>query len=427
MQNKVHSGLLFGILSILLMAAVSCNKESQTVEPIPEKIVFNISVNPPVDVSSYKLVKTEWEKGDVLFVFFSGISTPKYLKMSYDGSSWTSAEMDGSSSGSLGLKNGDNGSIRAVYLPFGNDVTVVADGSDFKFSKTCYSYYLSARSNYSVANNTVSGSLNMGLPGDFVQFFVEDASAIDGAYLLDTDAVVPSGLVSVTADGSLYETIDNTQTVDKKAGDSMTGYACHGGYLFSGRLASDYRFGKNYYFAKTKVSDGSREDYYTGDELLTRYNTMVLPANNSDGWLPVGKNVTVDLGEYGVWYTCNYGCSIPDERGEQYASQVIGELLSSGIKIPSIEQWEKLIDGTTRIVLTIHGEYGILFKNDSFFLFIPSMHYDVNPHSTINNPQGSYFTSHIGSDREWCLAIHCEKDDPSFSWSWKGFIREGYM
>ena len=426
MQKKGHSGLcIIGILAFLSTSVVSCNKENQTVEPIPEKVVFNLTVSPPIDASSYKLVKTEWEKGDVIFVFFSGVPSPQYLKMSYNGTSWTSTEMNGSSSGSLGLKNGDKGSLRAVYLPFGNDVTVVADGSDFKFSKTIYSYYLTSNSKYSVADNTVSGSITMSLPGEFVQFFIEDASAVDGAYLLDTDAVVPSGLVSVSSDGSLYETVDNTQTIDKKAGDSMTGYACSGGYLFSGRFVSDYKFGNNYYFAKTKVSEGSREDYYISDEKLTRYNVMILPANNSNSWIPVGKNVTVDLGEFGVWYTCNYGCSIPEDRGEQYASQVIGELLSSGIKIPSEEQWHTLINGTARVILTIHGVYGILFKNESFFLFIPSYPYDPHPASTIN-PQAPYFTSHIDDDG-MCIEVCCQKDDPWFAWSWKGYIREGYM
>ena len=424
-----HSLRKITIIALLLAFILSCGKENQTVEPVPEKVVFNLTVSPPVDASSYKLVKTEWEKGDVIFVFFSGVSSPQYLKMSYNGSSWTSTEMNGSTSGSLGLKNGDKGSIRAVYLPFGNDVTISADGTDFKFSKTVYSYYLTSNSKYSVADNTVSGSLNMSLAGDYVQFFVEDASAVDGAYLLDTDAVVPSGLVSVSSDGSLYETIDNTQTIDKEAGDSMTGYACSGGYLFSGRLVNDYKFGKDFYFAKTKVSDGSREDFFISDVMLTRYNTMVLPANNSDSWLPVGKNVTVDLGEFGVWYTCNYGCSVPEERGEQYASQVIGELLSSGIKIPSYDQWYKLIDGTTRIVLTIHGVYGILFKNDSFFLFTPSIEYNYSSVSLygVSNPQAIYFNSYINSDTGMCLAVCCQKDDPWFTWSWNGYIREGYI
>ena len=372
-----HSLRKITIIAVLLSFILSCGKENQTVEPVPEKVVFNLTVSPPVDASSYKLVKTEWEEGDVLFVFFSGISAPKYLKMSYNGSSWTSTEMYGSTSGSLGLKNGDKGSIRAVYLPFGNDVTVAADGTDFKFSKTVYSYYLTSNSKYSVADNTVSGSLNMSLAGDYVQFFVEDASAVDGAYLLDTDAVVPSGLVSVSSDGSLYETIDNTQTVDKVAGDSMTGYACSGGYLFSGRLVNDYKFGKNYYFAKTKVSDGSREDCIINDVLLTRYNTMYLPANNSDTWIPVGKDVTVDLGDdCGVWYTCNYECSAPEEFGKNYT---LDEARSFGSRLPDIEKWNKFRNGTTRQVLTIHGKEGIIFRNGLAFVFLPTIVNSLGP------------------------------------------------
>ena len=396
MQRERHSGLwIFGILAIIFSSVLSCNKENQTIDPIPEKVVFNLTVSPPIDASSYKLVKTEWEKGDVIFVFFSGVSAPQYLKMSYDGSSWNSTEMNGSSSGSMGLKNGDNGSIRAVYLPFGNDVTVAADGTDFKFSKTCYSYYLTAYSNYSVANNTVSGSLKMSLPGDYVQFFMEDASAVDGAYLLDTDAVVPSGLVSVTADGSLYETIDNTQTIDKVAGDSMTGYAYHGGYLFSGRLASNYKYGMHYYFAKTKVSDGSREDCIINDVLLTIYNTMYLPADNSQVWIPVGNDVTVDLGnDCGIWYTCNYECSAPEEFGKRYTLE---EARSFGSRLPGVEKWNQLMDGTDRHLLAIHGKEGIIFKNGRAFVFLPTIVNSVGPfgYNWTSDVVGKYDTNYL--------------------------------
>lgn len=37
----------------------------------------------------------------------------------------------------------------------------------------------------------------MEIPDDYVQFFVEDAAATDGAYTLGTDAVIPVGVASI--------------------------------------------------------------------------------------------------------------------------------------------------------------------------------------------------------------------------------------
>lgn len=38
------------------------------------------------------------------------------------------------------------------------------------------------------------------IPDEYVQFFVEDASAVDEAYTLGTDAVIPVGVASIAAD-----------------------------------------------------------------------------------------------------------------------------------------------------------------------------------------------------------------------------------
>ena len=93
------------------------------------------------------------------------------------------------------------------------------------------------------------GALNILIPDEYVQFFVEDGSAVDEAYTLGTDAVIPVGVASIAADGTI------TETSDKVAGNDMTGYAYQGGYLFSGKLNGSYAYSGSYYFAKTKTAD----------------------------------------------------------------------------------------------------------------------------------------------------------------------------
>ena len=86
-------------LILLIMAVavfVSCGQENllpedETVQVTP--ITFNLTANHP---DATKAVKTGWEAGDAIFVFFSGAAAPKHLKMTFDEADdeWTSVEYD---------------------------------------------------------------------------------------------------------------------------------------------------------------------------------------------------------------------------------------------------------------------------------------------------------------------------------------------
>ena len=205
--------------------------EDETLQSAP--ITFSLTANHP---GATKAVKSDWEAGDAIFVFFDKAAAPKHLKMTYSGSAWTSAEFNGTTetAGALGLKNGDTGRMRAVFLPFGSNAKVSADGTDFVFDATYYAYYLTATLNYEVTDGKVSGAFEMSIPDGYVQFFIEDTNASDGAYTLGTDAVIPVGVASIAADGTI------TETAGKTCADDMPGYAYSGGYLFSGKLNSAY-------------------------------------------------------------------------------------------------------------------------------------------------------------------------------------------
>ena len=396
---------------ILMLAAaaalVSCGKETLAPEvEVPENvnetvqttpITFNLSANHPT-----KAVKEEWQDGDAIFVFFTGAAAPKHLKMTYDGTAWTSAEYDGATqtAGALGLKNGDTGTMRAVFLPFGSDATVLADGTSFTFSTTYYAYYLTATLPYTVTDNAVSGAFNMVIPDDYVQFFVEDAAATDGGYTLGTDAVIPVGVASIAADGTI------TETSNKTAGDDMTGYAYSGGYLFSGKLNTGYHSYRSngstetveanaYYFAKKKVADNTRADYFVSGKTIASHSAVKLPANdnvyevkygspNTGKWVPVGSDITVSLYDVtgsgieetasplGKWYTCNYGQAVPESLGSLYTFDAANALV--GVTLPTEDQFE-LINNSGKCSytwLTVHGQQGVVIKAARGFLFLPA-------------------------------------------------------
>lgn len=405
---------------ILLLAAaaalVSCGKEildpedgDVTVQTAP--ITFNLTANHP---DATKAVKTGWESGDAIFVFFTGAAAPRHLKMTFDGSSWTSAEYNGATqtAGALGLTNGMSGTMRAVFLPFGNDATVVADGTGFKFSTDYYTYYATATLDYTVTNNTVSGAFDMTIPDDYVQFFIEDAAATDGAYTLATDAVKPFGIASIGSYGTIIEQHGS-------AGDPMTGYAYSGGYLFSGKLNPFYDYSGSYYFAKTKTANGSRADYFVTGKTLASHSAVKLPANdnvyalqygtpNKGKWIPVGEGITVKIGaftgsgstemfgSYGTWQTCNYGATAPEGIGTKTDFTNANATLT----LPTQAQYETIVNHCTWTTVSVRGQVGKVVHSNAGFLFFP-MWWDGEYRV------GQFWTSTAyGDDRAYYLELY---------------------
>ena len=388
---------------IMLIAATvalaSCVKEimepeAKMDEPTGASILFDLTASHP---AATRAAKSGWEAGDVIFVFFNRVAAPKYLKMSYDGTAWTSAEMDGGTvtAGALDLHNGDSGTMRAVFLPFGSDATVSASGTDFVFDKTRYSYYLTATLDYTVTDHKVSGAFDMTIPDGYEQFFVEDAAATDEAYTLGCDAVIPTGVAAITADGAVTETHDKTAT------DDMPGYAYSGGYLFSGKLGS-WGYGSNYYFAKTKTDGTGRQDYFVTGKTLESHSAVKLPANGSDDWQAVGSDRIVHLStgdtDLGTWYTCNYGQSVPEAIGESYTFDAANAL---GVTLPDKEVFDKVADShnCSYTWLAVHGQPGGVIKADRGFLFLPA--------NSSTSDRGYYWSSTLGDDPwAYTLCVH---------------------
>lgn len=381
------------LILFALTVLVSCGKEvidepeNGVVELTP--ISFDLSANHP-DMT--KAVKSGWEAGDAIFVFFDNVAAPKHLKMSFDGSEWTSAEYNGATAtpGALGLKNGDTGNMRAVFLPFGSDATVSASGTDFQFSKTYYAYYLTATLSFTVVDNKVSGAFYMLIPDDYVQFFVEDADAVDEACYLGTDAVIPVGVASISADGTITETSDKTYV------DDMPGYVYDNGidpkgYIFTGKLNSSYAYTGSYYFSKTNSDETVRHDYFVTGKSIASHDAIKLPAASNiyavagtpdkGKWVRVGGGISVSLYDVigsgiseavsplGTWYTCNYNCTKPEQLGTLYSFAAANAL---GVSLPSKDRLLTLVDGATWTWLTVHGQPGCVVKCSAGFLFLPA-------------------------------------------------------
>lgn len=288
----------FIVLAATALALISCEKAilDKSAEETPADvsgIIFNLTANHP-DGAATKAVKEGWEDGDVVFVFFDNVAAPKYLKMSYDGTQWAYAQMNGTSEEPLGLTESASGTMRAVYLPFGNELAVEADGTFFTFSEITCSYYLTASLAYTVVDNKVSGTFDMRIPEGYVQFFLDDenASASTAAEIREPH-LTPQGITAIAADGSITHT-------NIAHGAPLKGYAYHGGYLFSGILAADARNSTtDYHF--TLVRGGFSGDYYHkefSDRTFYRGESegraLKLPALG--GWTAYSDFIPIDLG-----------------------------------------------------------------------------------------------------------------------------------
>lgn len=324
-------------LMILLTTAalVSCDKgvmDNPTEESpsLETEITFNLTAHHP-DGAATKAVKTGWEAGDVIFVFFNNVAAPKYLKMSYDGSVWSNTQMNGTVEGTLGLAEGSTGSMRAVYLPFGNALTVGAEGTSFTFSETTYSYYLTGTLGYAVTDGEVSGAFDMYIPEGYVQFFLDDADASEATEIeLREPHLTPQGIASISADGTITHT-------SMAHGAPLKGYVYDKavketgeskGYLFSGILSTDARnTPADYRF--TLVSGGWQGLYYqkaflgkTWYRSAAEGRALKMPALSN--WLPLPDNQPIDLGidvdgKRIYWGSCNVGATKPEDGGDYFA------------------------------------------------------------------------------------------------------------
>lgn len=359
--------LMCAVSALFACAKIEPEVETPEVSGIPVgDIVFDFTVKYPAGT---KATKQDWENGDAVFVFFQNIGN-FYLKMSYNGTNWITvlAAPGGTLPGTI---NTEGKTVTAVYRPFGSSESPTYNGvKGWIFPTTQYTYYMACEKvSHTLAKVgdkwVISANLNMVNPANYVQFWVEDAGASDGAYNLSTDVVIPTGFASVASDGSVVE------TTGKSAGNAMLGYKYNGGYLFSGKLNTSYS-GTGFYFIKNNASNSERRDYLVTGKTLSSHSAVKLPANGSSKWLQVGPTKYVELKmannfSLGSWCTCNYGASLPEQIGTtlDFNGAVAQHAASDG-------QFQDLIYNCTWAWTTVNGQGGMGVKAATGFLFLPA-------------------------------------------------------
>lgn len=166
--------------------------------------------------------KNSFVSGDVVFLFFySKAEAPKYLELTYNGTSWDAEAKNGLRASDIALPKSTSGPLTALFLPYGSGYTVSADASNnFSIRNASgerYSgiYYAKRASNYwwTEATHTINGGtitlspFGLGSGQKYIHF---DISVPDGKehheYYLGQEFVRPLMFNYVEAGGALSST-----------------------------------------------------------------------------------------------------------------------------------------------------------------------------------------------------------------------------
>jgi len=297
----------------------ACN-EIVAPEEVKHPMQFDLSVSMQDD--SKAGVKTDWENGDVVFVFFKNIPT-KYIKLAYNGTGWDATypggafeEADFTASEVSAEKK-----MTAVHFPY-SDVTVTYSSEQFNFTRAddlVYHYYMSVTADYTVSETTVSGSLPMEKPDKFVQFLVNGISSEDaGRYKLLEPHLTPKACSSVSLDGTV------NVTAHPIAETLTTGYALDGFY-YDGGDVSGVLFGG--YLSTVDVAT----DYvFELVEVVSADTPYAKGTNILKGTRTIGNNVTLILPSpaswtWYQWISMGYVGSAKWATGNLYNNDIIKE------------------------------------------------------------------------------------------------------
>jgi hypothetical protein len=301
------------LLICLAAGLLSCTKEMTPQEEAPAGVPMTFEIS----VAGTKAAKTDWENGDEVYVFLSGIDN-KYLKLSYDiaTQTWEVSECGGSFT-STDFETMFENTLTAVYNPRICDIVIEDDYFailDEKM-KPIFNYYLAqTRVPFTVDGTTVEASITLEKPENFVQFHIADIEDAVNNYTLASPQVRPVALKGVRPDGTLLTEI-------QQAGARLSGFADEDGAIFAGRLvnpdATAYAFSLSYKDptpANDKIYTLERNSKLTAGK---RYN---FPVPGEGKWTTtLASDLYVEMGPENKWAKCNLDAAAPHLSGAYYA------------------------------------------------------------------------------------------------------------
>jgi len=301
-----------------LVALVSCEKQPEELNWVP--VTFDLQATQSSEAGT-KSVKSSWENGDLIFVVFSGLQSPNYLKLTFDQGVWVETQMSSKYEQALPLNEGDEGTMTALFLPFAKPYTYIYDaGGSYTFSEIYMSYYMEATLPYAVVDGKITGSFEMKIPDGFVQFYMDAEQAVDGKALLWEPNVMPYATTGVAHQGAM---VNYAQT---DYGAALPGFKYGDGYIFSGKLAPSaqnepvtYKFTR--FLGKGDAQTATTSTPHTMKATGTSGRAADITGSAGLVWENVAGPELVDLGltSGNKWANINLGAAVPTDFGAYYA------------------------------------------------------------------------------------------------------------
>ena len=296
----------FIICSLLTVISLSSCSKNGNLSPEEEReLTFDVKVVKASDLNT-KMVKTDWENGDRIYVYFkknnsSYLSCNKYVTFTYSSStnSWVvSKDGCGSSLSSISTSQiGTSGTMYAVYFPFGN-VTPLKDSrwnyDTYRFfymsgntnpalnNYPPFSFYmLDTGSSYTVSGSTVTGTLTMVLPENFVYFYID---AVDGKYnqnekyRLCVEGVKPATVLK-------YDSGSFTK-LELAEGLPMWGFKYGDGIAFAGIIDNSWSSAADHKFIFFSDGDPAITKTFHDISLNSHQSVKLKAPTASNGWEP---------------------------------------------------------------------------------------------------------------------------------------------
>lgn len=311
------------ILSAMLIL-VACGDDKFSVETPSDdlqeigglKVDINITRNDFASTKAY--IKSSFATNDVVFIFFSGVASPKYLEAKHTGSNtWTFTAQNGLTSADL--EDAVTKKMTAIYLPYGSDFVVSDNGyGDFLLMNgggyTGY-FLTSEKVDYSITSGIISGTITLSAPeletGEkYVHFDVQGFS--EGTHFLHQEYVRPVFFNYIAPDGTVtWEELPE--------GESIEGYRDGENMSFSGALISSaVGNAKDYQFT---INNNSTKTLYTrdaGTKTLSTSKYIGLGDISTSTWNTM-EYVDMGLPSGTLWAKCNLGASTETGYGDYYA------------------------------------------------------------------------------------------------------------
>ena len=277
--------IVFALTAILAVAA--CNKSTSISDIESEQTYKHLEIDITVNSADTKAVKTAWETGDQVLIFFDKeiASTPRYLVMEYNGTTWVPNFNEGTLEAELLGKA--SGTLSAVYTPFARswEVNKINDTKYQVYPKDAtdhviYYYYLKDSNRaYTVSAGKLTATISLSTDDDLIHFFIPETVGESEQYIINgfDPSFMEGYMLNYFNDDGSFSSWDY----------GLMGYPYNGGLVFCGKktvLYNSIPAGSYIDVFDYSITSKQYRLTLTSEKSIVAGSNIVLPALSSPRW-----------------------------------------------------------------------------------------------------------------------------------------------